>query len=302
MDGALERMRLAAALWSVDGAQNGPEIIDAACELLASGYDGVNLAVLAGVMRQHAADEVPEFLEAALHDVGLDLYPPDAHEAQAIAVGHLAARTVAGEMSPEEFVEWALTGAEDFAEPLLALGSDYVNSARPRREIDAEVLVEARRLAFDFEQYARRVADGPCFVCATVAGHPDYRHHVVFEDDETIAFLNREPTLLGYTLVGPKRHLESWVDDLDQAAFERFQGTVHRVARAIAGTLPTERMYSMSFGSRLGNSHLHWHLAPLPPGVPYERQQFHAVMAENGVLDVSDESQAELAREIRSRM
>jgi len=29
------------------------------------------------------------------------------------------------------------------------------------------------RQAFDFEQYARRVTDGPCFVCAFRAGHPD---------------------------------------------------------------------------------------------------------------------------------
>ncbi len=160
----------------------------------------------------------------------------------------------------------------------------------------------SERVPFDFEQYARRVADGPCFVCASLDGHPDYRHHRVFEDDETIAFLTRFPTLLGYTLVAPKRHLESWVDDFEQAAFERFQGTVHRVARAIRATLPTERMYSMSLGSRQGNAHLHWHLAPLPPGVPYPRQQFHALMAENGVLPVTDESQAALAREISGRI
>ena len=27
------------------------------------------------------------------------------------------------------------------------------------------------------------------------------------------------------------------------------------------------------------NAHVHWHVAPLPPGVPYEQQQFRAVMA-----------------------
>ncbi|MGW5669258.1 HIT family protein [Micromonospora sp. NPDC003776] len=155
---------------------------------------------------------------------------------------------------------------------------------------------------FDFAQYARRVHEGPCFVCAFVAGDPDYRHHLVYEDDHTIAFLARYPTLLGYCLVAPKRHLESWVHDMERPRFLRFQGIVHAVARAIAATVPTERMYSMSLGSRQGNAHLHWHLAPLPPGVPYDRQQFHAVMAENGVLRVDDEGQAALARAIRSRV
>ncbi len=77
---------------------------------------------------------------------------------------------------------------------------------------------------------------------------------------------------------------------------------MHRVARAVAATVPTERMYSLSLGSQQGNSHLHWHVAPLPPSVPYRQQQFHALMAENGVLDVSDRSQADLARAIRHRL
>jgi diadenosine tetraphosphate (Ap4A) HIT family hydrolase len=84
--------------------------------------------------------------------------------------------------------------------------------------------------------------------------------------------------------------------------FLRFQSVDHAVARAIAATVPTERMYSMSLGSQQGNAHLHWHLAPLPPGIPYDRQQFHAVMAENGILAVDADRQAALAGEISSRI
>ncbi|MEV4659245.1 HIT family protein [Micromonospora sp. NPDC049301] len=158
------------------------------------------------------------------------------------------------------------------------------------------------RTAFDVDQYERRVREGPCFVCALVTGHPDYRHHVVHEDDDSIAFLARNPTLLGHCLVAPKQHIESWVRDMRQDGFLRFQGIVYTVATALAATLPTERMYSLSLGSHQGNAHLHWHLAPLPPGVPYHQQQFHALMAENGVLDVDDEAQAALARDIRRHL
>jgi histidine triad (HIT) family protein/ATP adenylyltransferase len=161
---------------------------------------------------------------------------------------------------------------------------------------------EPGKLSFDVGEYARRVGGGPCFVCGFVEGRADYRHHLVYEDDDTVAFLNRYPTLLGYCLVAPKRHLESWVHDMEPSEFLRFQGIVHATARAIAATVPTERMYSMSLGSRQGNAHLHWHLAPLPPGIPYERQQFHAVMAENGILAVDDGQQAALAGEIGRRM
>lgn len=155
------------------------------------------------------------------------------------------------------------------------------------------------RVAFDFEQYGRRVREGPCFVCAFLDGHEDYQHHKLYEDDDTIAFLTRHPVQRGYCLVAPKRHVESWIHDMDEPEFLRFQGVVRRVALAVAATVPTERMYSLSLGSQQGNAHLHWHLAALPPGVPYQQQQFHAVMAENGVLPVDGAIQKALAQRIR---
>ena len=107
---------------------------------------------------------------------------------------------------------------------------------------------------------------------------------------------------LGYCLVAPKAHIESWIDEMEEDEFLRFQGVVRRVARAVAATVPTERMYSLSLGSQQGNAHLHWHVAPLPPGVPYDEQQFHALMAVNGILPVDDATQAALARRIRDQL
>jgi diadenosine tetraphosphate (Ap4A) HIT family hydrolase len=103
-------------------------------------------------------------------------------------------------------------------------------------------------------------------------------------------------------VVAPRRHVESWVCDLDEAQFLAFQRVVYRVARALAAAVPTERMYALSLGSQQGNAHLHWRLAPLPPGVPYHQQQLSALSAERGVLDVDDDSQAALARAIRSHL
>jgi diadenosine tetraphosphate (Ap4A) HIT family hydrolase len=158
------------------------------------------------------------------------------------------------------------------------------------------------RVRFDVEQYGRRVREGPCFVCGIVAGHAGYAHHMVYEDDDTIAFLNRYPTLLGYCLVAPKKHVESWVHELTESEFLSFQRVVRQVGQAVAATVPTERMYSMSLGSQQGNAHLHWHVAALPPDVPYEQQQFHAVMAENGILAVDNAAQAALAQRIRNHL
>jgi hypothetical protein len=37
---------------------------------------------------------------------------------------------------------------------------------------------------------------------------------------------------------------------------------------------------------------------PLPRDVPYEQQQYHALMAENGVLQIPDAEMAAMAQEI----
>jgi diadenosine tetraphosphate (Ap4A) HIT family hydrolase len=155
---------------------------------------------------------------------------------------------------------------------------------------------------FDVDAYSKRTQQGRCFVCTIVAGQSEYHHHLVYQDDETIAFLNRYPTLLGYTLVAPKRHVEHLAADLDLEQYLRLQAVVYRVAQAVSAVVPTERIYVMSLGSQQGNAHLHWHVAPLPPGVAYQQQQFHAVMAENGVLEVTPTHSEALAADIRRQL
>jgi histidine triad (HIT) family protein/ATP adenylyltransferase len=153
---------------------------------------------------------------------------------------------------------------------------------------------------FDLHAHIERSRTGPCFVCSYLAGHPDYVHEAVYSGEHVVAFLSRYPTLLGYTIVAPRAHVVDVTGDY--RLFRRVTDVVHDVAEALKATLPTERVYLMSLGSHQGNAHVHWHIAPLPPGVPYERQQFHAVMAENGVLPVPREEQAELAARIRSTL
>jgi diadenosine tetraphosphate (Ap4A) HIT family hydrolase len=143
------------------------------------------------------------------------------------------------------------------------------------------------RTPIDLDAYVRRTRTGPCFICALQRGEPGYEHDVILDDGEHIAFLSRYPTMPGYVLVSPKRHIEHVVRDLDLDAYLRLQTVVHRVARAVESVIAPERTYLLSLGSQQGNSHVHWHIAPLPAGTPYEQQQFHALMTENGVVDQS---------------
>lgn len=139
-------------------------------------------------------------------------------------------------------------------------------------------------------------------MCALVAREPASEHEIIWEDEHHIAFLNRYPTLYGHTLVAPRLHYERLERDLDQAAYVRVQELVYRVAHAIGTVVETERMYVLSLGSQTGNSHIHWHVAPLPPGVPYREQQFHSLMTEHGVIDWDDELASNLGERIRTAL
>ncbi|MFF1358954.1 hypothetical protein ACFVYY_33350, partial [Streptomyces sp. NPDC058297] len=57
---------------------------------------------------------------------------------------------------------------------------------------------------------------------------------------------------------------------------------VRKVALAVEAVFAPERTHLLSLGSAQGNSHLHWHIAGLPPGVPYEQQKYHADDGERG--------------------
>ncbi|MEV4619858.1 HIT family protein [Asanoa sp. NPDC049573] len=152
-------------------------------------------------------------------------------------------------------------------------------------------------IPFDAAAYEERVRTGPCFICASLRGDADYRHHVFYEDEICVAFLNRFPPLLGYSLVVPRAHVVDVTGD--RALFRHLTDVVYDVAEALKLVVPTERIYLMSLGSQQGNAHVHWHVAPLPPGTPYEKQQFAAVQSSLGVLPLTEQEQSVLAAELK---
>ncbi len=158
------------------------------------------------------------------------------------------------------------------------------------------------RQPVDIDDYVRRVRYGPCFICELVAGNPDYRHHIVYQDETAIAFLNKYPALLGHTLVAPREHREQVTGDFAPDQYLALQRVIYRVAEALRRVVPVERVYILSLGSQQGNRHVHWHIAPLPPGVPYREQQLNTLRMENGVLQLSDEQMASLAQRIRQAL
>ncbi len=158
------------------------------------------------------------------------------------------------------------------------------------------------RRPFDAESYVARARQA-CFVCEVVRRNPEYPHHVLYEDEGAIAFLSRYPSVYGYTIIAPRDHREKVTGDFTSKEYLALQVVVHRVGEAVTDTVPTERLYVLSLGSQQGNRHVHWHVVPLPPGVPYEQQQLEALRLEvTGYLDLPNEELADLAKRIRMRL
>jgi diadenosine tetraphosphate (Ap4A) HIT family hydrolase len=155
------------------------------------------------------------------------------------------------------------------------------------------------RRPMDVEAYERRSREGPCFVCELLAGNPDYPGDVAWADDDAVVFLARYNTMLGHTLVAPR---EQVTGDFPIEEYLSLQRLVYHVGEALRHELPTERLYITSLGSQSGNRHVHWHVAPLPPGAPYEHQQYAAFSWDRGMLDLPEEDMAALARRIGARV
>jgi diadenosine tetraphosphate (Ap4A) HIT family hydrolase len=158
----------------------------------------------------------------------------------------------------------------------------------------------ARRQPFDLEAYERRVKTGGCFVCRFVSGEPGYEHEEIYADDACVALLSRYPTQFGYSLVVPREHIVDVTGD--RRLFRHVTDAVYDLAEAMKQVLPVERVYLASLGSLQGNAHVHWHVVPLPPGVPYADQQFHAMMAEHGVIGTDPAEMAVLAQRLGTAM
>jgi ATP adenylyltransferase len=156
-----------------------------------------------------------------------------------------------------------------------------------------------QRAPFDFAGYVERIQTGPCFICEMVRGNLD-GNYLVYQDEVAVVFLNKYPTLRGYALVAPRAHREHATGDFTLGEYLALQRYVYLVGEAVRRLVPTERLYVLSLGSQQGNRHVHWHLAPLPPGVPFEQQQLEALNIKDGVVAVPRDEVVGLAERLRA--
>ena len=199
-------------------------------------------------------------------------------------------------------------------------GFETDRQGRLRRNVEADrqavaaalraagVLAEPARVAFDGQAYRREVDRG-CFICRLVRGAAEGpqeaggQEHVLWRDGETIAFLDRYPTVYGHVLVAPVAHREQVSGDFTLQQYLALQRVVHAVAEAARLALKPERIYVLSLGSQQANAHVHWHVVPCPPGVPFEEQQLALLDKEKrGILALEPEEAGALVERLRAHL
>lgn len=106
------------------------------------------------------------------------------------------------------------------------------------------------------------MSDKYCVFCDIIEGKSPA--DVVFEDKETLAFMDINPANPGHTLIIPKRHVRD-IYGLDGETAAAVMRTTVRVARAVKMALQPDGMNLVQSNERAGGQdvfHFHVHIIP----------------------------------------
>ncbi len=79
---------------------------------------------------------------------------------------------------------------------------------------------------------------------------------IVYEDDQTLAFLDIRPVNPGHLLIVPKQEVEEF-HELDAADYHALMDTVHRMAKLLKKKLQPERVGVVVYGFHVAHAHVH---------------------------------------------
>ena len=108
--------------------------------------------------------------------------------------------------------------------------------------------------------------------------------HRVYEDEQTLAFMDVMPQGEGHTLVIPKAQARGLLD-AEPESLAALMASVQRVARAVKAAFQADGLTLFQFNEAAGGQtvfHLHIHVIPRREGVPLKRHE--GGMADNAVL------------------
>lgn len=104
------------------------------------------------------------------------------------------------------------------------------------------------------------MVDDNCLFCRIVSG--DLPATVVYEDDNSVAFLDHRPLFHGHTLLVPREHFEI-LADLPASLVEPYFKAAQLLSRVVESALDAEGTF-VAMNNRISQSvpHLHVHIVP----------------------------------------
>ncbi len=97
----------------------------------------------------------------------------------------------------------------------------------------------------------------PCVFCAIVNG--ENTHHIIYEDDHYLGFLDKYPLNPGHSQIIPKKHLR-WVWDMETADVGYIFMRTKKIALALKEVFSTDWIIADTGG--IGVPHAHIHIIP----------------------------------------
>jgi len=99
-----------------------------------------------------------------------------------------------------------------------------------------------------------------CLFCRIVSG--EFPAVVVYEDENSLAFLDHRPLFPGHVLLVPRAHFET-LGDLPPAQIEPFFENVQLLSRGVEAAMEAEGSF-VAMNNRVSQSvpHLHVHIVP----------------------------------------
>jgi histidine triad (HIT) family protein len=104
------------------------------------------------------------------------------------------------------------------------------------------------------------MTDDNCLFCRIVSG--EVPATVVYEDENSFAFLDHRPIFPGHTLLVPREHVET-LGELSPTLIEPYFTAAQLLARAVEAALDAEGTF-VAMNNRVSQSvpHLHVHVVP----------------------------------------
>ena len=108
------------------------------------------------------------------------------------------------------------------------------------------------------------MSEKSCVFCSIVAG--EIPAHVVHQDDDFVAFLDRRPVFKGHTLLVPRDHVDT-LPDLPASLRDPFLALAQRLATAMTEALEAQGSF-VAVNNTVSQSvpHLHLHVVPRTKG------------------------------------